>query len=112
MKAQLIAMDTHHTGRVLLSKFYGTSLDTEWRFGESEPYLRDLGALDESSWRGKQVIIPNYIQAASNCIVSSRHYRVCCANDCEDLLGEIEAKIGAPTAEPETILGIVGNLTS
>ena len=27
----------------------------------------DLGALDETSWLGKQVIIPNYIQGASNC---------------------------------------------
>merc|ERR1719343_490543 len=34
-------MDTHHTGRVPLSKFYGSALDSEWRFGESETYLRD-----------------------------------------------------------------------
>ena len=27
----------------------------------------ELGALDETSWLGKQVIIPNYIQGASNC---------------------------------------------
>jgi len=112
MKSALVAMDTHGTGRVPLSKFYSSALDTEWRFGESESYLRELGALDETSWRGKQVIIPNYIQAASNCIISSQHYLVCCANDCEGLLEEVESKIGAPTAEPTEILALVGNMSS
>ena len=65
MKDQLVAMDAHKTGRVPLSKFYGTGLDADWRFAESEAYLRDLGALDETSaWRGKQVIVANYIQAS------------------------------------------------
>merc|ERR1719195_2166298 len=112
LKAQLVAMDTHHTGRVPLSKFYHTSLDADWRFGESEAYLRELGALDETSWRGKQVIIPNYIQAASNCIVTGPHYMVCCINDCEAHLEEIEASIGAPTAPPAQILALVSNMTS
>jgi len=113
MKAQLLAMDPKKTGRVPLSKFYGNGLDADWRFGESEEYLRDLGALDESSrWLGKQVIIPNYLQAASNCIVSAEHYHICCAAECEDLLGEIEVKVGAPVATPAQLLGIVANMTS
>eukprot|EP00913_Durusdinium_trenchii_P011545 g10839.t1 len=69
VQEQLIAMDPYRTGRVPLSKFYGTGLEADWRFAESEAYLRELGALDESS-RIKQVLIPNYIQAASNCIVT------------------------------------------
>eukprot|EP00440_Ansanella_granifera_P062048 gb/GFBE01067266.1/.p1 GENE.gb/GFBE01067266.1/~~gb/GFBE01067266.1/.p1 ORF type:complete len:581 (+),score=158.81 gb/GFBE01067266.1/:1-1743(+) len=112
MKESLMTMDPLHTGRVPLSKFYGTGLDSEWRFGESESYLRELGALDETSQRGKQVIIPNYIQAASNCIVTTPHYMVCCANDCNPIVAEIEAAIAAPAAEPEQILSIVKNMTS
>lgn len=113
MKQQLVEMDKHGTGRVPLSKFYGSALDTDWRFGESEEYLRELGALDESSrWMGKQVMIPNYMQAASNCIVSTPHYLVCCINECESLLREIEDYVGAPTASPATILSIVANMTS
>jgi len=113
MKAQLVEMDPLNTGRVPLSKFYGTGLDAEWRFGESEAYLRDLGALDEtSSWRGKQVIIPNYIQGASNCIVSAEHYLVCCANECESMIAEIESAIGVPLARVSDILPLVGNMTS
>lgn len=113
MKKDLVDMDTYGTGRVTLSKFYGTALESEWRFGESETYLRELGALDETSrWRGKQVIIPNYMQAASNCIVSTPHYLVCCVNECEELLGEIEVAVGAPVAEPHQVLAIVGGMTS
>merc|ERR1719230_652875 len=101
------------TGRVSLSDFYGANADGEWRFGESEAYLRELGALDESSaWRGKQVIIPNYLQGASNCIVATPHYLVCCVNECESVLNGVEDAVGAPIAEPDDILHRVGNMTS
>jgi len=113
MKDTLVGMDKHSTGRVPLSKFYGTGLDLDWRFGESEAYLRELGALDESSsWMGPQVIIPNYIQATSNCIISRPHYLVCCVNECESLLGELESAIKAPTALPSAILDFVRTMTS
>lgn len=111
MKDALVSMDAHRTGRVPLSSFYASALDSEWRFGESEGYLRELGALDESSPRGKQVIIPNYIQAASNCIVSAPHYLVCCMNYCEGRLSELEAAVAAPTAEPAQILALVANMS-
>ena len=111
MKEQLIAMDPTRTGRVPLSKFYGTGLEADWRFAESEAYLRELGALDESS-RVKQVIIPNYIQAASNCIVATSHYMVCCHNDCNPLLAEIEESLQAPFAAPEQLLAVVKNMTA
>jgi len=113
MKESLMSMDKHSTGRVPLAKFYNTAINTDWRFGESEAYLRELGALDESSsWLGAQVIIPNYLQATSNCIVSTAHYLVCCEAECETLMGEIESALQAPEALPETILGVVRKMTS
>merc|ERR1719486_533973 len=113
MKDALVSMDSHHTGRVPLSMFYNTAVNTDWRFGESESYLRELGALDESSSiTGPQVIIPNYIQATSNCIVSTSHYLVCCQNECEEILGEIELALASPTASPKEILAFVANMTS
>ena len=67
MKDALVESDTHATGGLPLSKFYSKTLDGGQRFTESESYLREGGSLDEtSSWRGKQVIIPNYVQAVSN----------------------------------------------
>lgn len=111
MKASLVEMDPQRTGRVPMSKFYSSALETEWRFGESESYLRDLGVLDETSSRGKQVLIANYIQGASNCIVSAPHYMVCCVSECEAVMGEIERTIGTPLALPSDILPVVGNMT-
>jgi hypothetical protein len=112
MKVALVGMDSRKTGRVPLAKFYNTAVNSDWRFGESETYLRELGALDESSkWMGPQVIIPNYLQASSNCIVSTPHYLVCCVNECESLLGEIEVAINAPTALPDDILNVISSMS-
>jgi hypothetical protein len=112
MKTALVDMDSHSTGRVPLSKFYSTAIDTDWRFGESEAYLRELGALDEtSSWMGPQVLIANYIQATSNCIVSTPHYLVCCVSECESLMGDIEVAIDAPTALTSTIIDVVRGMS-
>mmetsp|Transcript_109062 Transcript_109062/g.178020 ORF Transcript_109062/g.178020 Transcript_109062/m.178020 type:complete len:559 (+) Transcript_109062:53-1729(+) len=113
LKDLLLDLDTDKDGRVPLASFYNVGATSEWRLGESEAYLRELGVLDETSrWRGKQVIIPNYIQATSNCIVSTAHYLVCCVQECETLLGEIEAAIGAPLASVSDLLPVVGNMTS
>lgn len=112
MKASLFNMDTHRTGRVPLSRFYSNGLETDWRFGESESYLRELGALDETGWRGKQVLVSNYMQAASNCVISTSHYLVCCVNDCEVLLDEIETALGSPAVLPAKLFAVVGNMSS
>lgn len=113
MKDQLVQMDKTGTGRVKLSDFYGTGMEKDWRFGESEAYLRELGVLDESSpWLGKQVVIPNYLLAASNCIVSTPHYLICCQNECETLLREVEGAVGQPVGSPDEIIRIVTNTSS
>jgi len=113
IKTSMIALDKQGSGRVALSSFYGAKADGEWRFGESEAYLRELGALDETStMRGQQVIIPNYLQGASNCIVTTPYYMVCCVNECEHVLDDIEAAVGAPAASAEAILALVSQLSS
>jgi len=113
IKTSLVALDKAGTGRISLSDFYGANADGEWRFGESEAYLRELGALDETNgFGGKYVIIPNYLQGASNCIVSTSNYFVCCKNECEGVLNEIEASVGKPVARPEDILRPLGNMTN
>jgi len=112
IKSSLVAMDKGNTGRVKLSDFYGSNMDGEWRFGESEAYLRDLGALDDSSWRGPHVIIPNYMQAASNCVVNTPNYLVCCVNECEDIMGEIEKTFQTPVAPVDEMLQLVGGLSN
>lgn len=105
IKSNLAAEDSTGSGRVRLADFYRRSMEGEWRFGESEAYLRELGALDDSSyWRGPQVIIPNYLQATSNCIIASTYYLVCCVNECEAKLKRVEDSVKAPVAEPAQLL--------
>jgi hypothetical protein len=112
IKQSLSALDKRGTGRVQLSDFYGANSDGEWRFGESETYLRELGALDESSWGGKQVIISNYLLGPNNCIVTTPHYFVCCQNECEGIMNEIEDSVQAPMASPDDILKPLINMTT
>lgn len=71
-----------------------------WLFGHVVVKRRPQSLASSTKPRSaaRQVIIPNYIQAASNCIVSGQHYLVCCVNDCEVMLDEIERKVAAPTA--------------
>lgn len=112
IKNLLVDMDKREAGRVPLKDFYGAATRGEWRFSESKSYLRQLGALDEtSSWHGPQLILTNYIQGPSNCIISADHYRVCCSNECEFILDEIEEAIGGPLGDAEQIIGIVNNIT-
>jgi len=112
IKKSLTDLDTTGTGRVPLSSFYRAAMGGEWRFGESEAYLRELGALDDSStFRGPQVIITNYLLAASNCIVASTYYLVCCINECESLLQRVEDRIKAPVASVEELLPVVEMLS-
>jgi hypothetical protein len=112
VKAVLDKMDKSANGRVKLSDFHAAALAGEWRFSESKEYLRQLGALDEtSSWYGPQVITTNYLQSPSNCIVYSPHYRVCCANECESVLGAGEEAVASPMGLPEEILTSLANIT-
>jgi len=110
MRATLVNMDIDRTGRVPLKVFYSRSA---MGFAESEDYLRQLGALDETSLRhGTEVIIPNYMSAASNCAIATPHYLVCCADFCDGIFGELEAGVGGPVAPPERLLALVGNMST
>merc|ERR1719401_1494713 len=75
-------------------------------------YLQGAGLLDEVTIPGTpQVLIANYFLGPSNCIGVSKYYSQCCISECEALQREIEAKIRAPSATPEELLGVVGNLS-
>lgn len=100
------------TGRIRLVDFYRLGLETEWSLSEKAGYLRALGALDESNASAPMVIIPNYLSAQPNCLQATSLYAVCCRNECEDLLGELERNIAAPTATPARIMSFVGSLAS
>jgi hypothetical protein len=115
MKDKLIQMEYRGTGRVRLSDFYKPALDGDhpsggFYFQESTGYLRQLGALDESE--PSSVMIPNYINSKTNCLATSGFYSVCCIDECGNLLGDLEQKIGASKAKPAAIASLVSSLAS
>uniref|UniRef100_A0A7S1F0B7 Uncharacterized protein n=1 Tax=Noctiluca scintillans TaxID=2966 RepID=A0A7S1F0B7_NOCSC len=107
MKNRLVRLDVGRIGRVPLSKFYGAS---EF-FGESEHYLDAQGVLDYAvSAREPYVVIPNYMLAASNCIVATSDYQICCANPCEGILGDIEQVVRASEATVNEMITIISDM--
>jgi len=102
------------TGRLRLVDFYRLGLDPslEINLAEKKDFLRTMGALDESNASSPMVIIPNYLSAKPNCLQATSLYSVCCSNECEGLLGELEKRIAAPTASPEDIARLVRALPS
>jgi len=102
-----------NAGRVRLADFYKARLyNGRYEFAESAQHLRQMGALDESNPEKPRVIIPNYINGPSNCLASTNFYQVCCIDECDELLGHLETRIGRPSAPPAEIVSIIAGLPS
>merc|ERR1719313_471701 len=106
LRSFLAEMDRSSSGRVPLGDFYKVGeTNDKFAFLETPDYLRGLGALDESSKTlGPQVIISNYAYGLSNCLSSTPYYSVCCINECEKLLQQIELHLSKSSATPQEIL--------
>jgi hypothetical protein len=115
MKNKLMDLEDEERddGRVRLAKFYGPYLEgTSFHFSESPEYLKHLGALDEHNPRDPSVIVPNMMYARSNCLATSGFHSVCCIDDCEVLLSELEQKVSEPSVSPEVIAEVVSGISS
>jgi len=111
MRDILTQYDIHNTGRVKISDFYRSTAEGVWQFLEPTQFLRQNGALDESSsYLGPQVIIANYIAGMSNCITSAPYYSICCLNDCDQVYQHLEDRIGARSANTSQIMAAVESL--
>jgi len=113
LKRDLVKMESSTPGRVDIQRFHasGAKGDGGVGFIETASYLRRLGALDESVKNSQTVIIPNYINGPSNYISSGRHFSVVCKDECEDLFGHIERRVGGPEATASEVLAIVMGLS-
>jgi len=107
-----VAKESLKPGRVRLVDFYKLGLEGAWLFNEKIDFLRDVGTLDESDPSTPLVILPNYVQARSNCLAVSSFYAVCCPNECEHLMQDLEVKIVSSTARPSQIAKVVSQLSS
>jgi len=118
MKKYLIKLDPDGNGRVLLDALYKEpETDDEhgeqvFRFSESQDYLRNIGGLDESDPSQAQVLISNYLLGPANCYKSKAFHTFCCLNECDAVLTEVERALGGPSAKPDVLLPLLGNLTT
>jgi len=113
LKTKLSEMAMPGSGRVSLDRFYAGSLsDDGWLFLESVPYLQQLGALDSTDPARLSVIIPNYINAPTNCVASSKFYSVFCMDECDAILSTLEGRVGSWQASPSLIIQLVSGLAS
>merc|ERR1719195_2594719 len=106
-----MSLESGGTGRVPLSKFYRAS-SSEYHFSENLEYLRHTHVLDESVPSQPMVIIPNYINSKSNCMKASAFYSICCPDECERLMAQVEREIKAPSTLPARIAQVVSSLES
>jgi len=112
LKSALADVEYRGTGRVLLSDFYRIGLEGKYLFIEYMEYLRKLGALDESDPQHPSVIVANYVAGPANCMTTTNFHSVCCFDECEKLLGQLEGAIAAPTSSPHRIAELVAHMQS
>merc|ERR1719310_1599254 len=106
-KEMLLEMEDRSSGRVRLYDFYRAAVEEhKYQFTETITYLRHIGALDESDALTPSVIIPNYVSGQSNCVARTSYYAVCCPDDCESHLDDLEHALQKPEATPSEILAI------
>jgi len=111
MKERLMDLESGGSGRVPLTRFYGAA-SSEFHFSETLEYLRHTHSVDESDPSRPTIIIPNYINSKSNCMKASAFYSICCPDECERLMAQIEREISSPIAPPMRIAQVVSTLES
>lgn len=111
LKNDLVEVEDGFTGRVRISAFYERFLETKSAFRETPESLRKMGALED---RGNEprIIISNYVLAPSNCLADTGFYSICCINECEAVMAEVERAVAAPHATPEDIIAVISQVST
>mmetsp|Transcript_94634 Transcript_94634/g.229860 ORF Transcript_94634/g.229860 Transcript_94634/m.229860 type:complete len:481 (+) Transcript_94634:83-1525(+) len=116
MKATLmeLAQDagTKTSGNLAFQRFHGEPKHPSFQFTESLDYLRKYGLLEEPEGGEPLVLLANYLLAPSNCIASSKHFSICCLNECEALTSDLEQRVQAPVWPVDRLLETVGQIPS
>mmetsp|Transcript_94635 Transcript_94635/g.229865 ORF Transcript_94635/g.229865 Transcript_94635/m.229865 type:complete len:479 (+) Transcript_94635:83-1519(+) len=114
MKATLMDLGAGSggSGAVAFSRFHEERKHPSFQFTESLDYLRKYGLLEEPEGGEPLVLLANYLLAPSNCIASSKHFSICCLNECEALTSDLEQRVQAPVWPVDRLLETVGQIPS
>jgi len=107
IKEKLMNLEHDGSGRVSLSQFYRASSD-QFHFTETIEYLEHTQVLDQTDPKRPMIIIPNYMSSKSNCMKASAFYSICCPDECETLMAQVEQHV----QQPEAALAQVGQVVS
>jgi hypothetical protein len=108
LRSDLHSKDPSGSGSVPVRSFY---VADDKLITETPEYLRSMGVLDESQPQfGPQVMIANYIESPTNCVIQGSQYSVCCIPECESILAHFESQIQGPVASPSQILAAAATL--
>lgn len=109
MKSALMALDATGSGGVSLQEFHGAPGHPHYQFTEGEDFLRKAGILsEEPDSERKEVLIANYLLGPSNCIASSEYFAVCCLNECDGIMNEIEGGMQSAAGLATQVADVVG----
>jgi len=112
MKQVLIDLNSNGTGRVHLDRFHDAPANAHFAFTETAEYLRNISALDESRTGSPKVMIANYLASSSNCIAWSQHFSVCCLNQCENLMNDLEGRVQTSDVPVDQLIHAVASISS
>ncbi len=101
-------LEVADSGRLPLSSFYGES---SLSIHEHAGYLRALGTTEGEGSR-ENLLISNYMTSPSRCMPFSSFFNVCCHDECEDLMSQVEGSIRSPSATPDHIIDVISALKS
>jgi len=110
IKRDLTAMPNGASGRVLLSDLHRKALDGSMLFAESTEFLATLGALEEGEQGAVSVLVPNYVYSPSNCLGTTSFFDMCCPNQCEVVMAQLESSVGKSDAAPAEVEAIAASL--
>jgi len=107
MKRDLTSLPTWTSGSVLLSDLHRKALDGSMLFSESTEYLATLGALDQAENGAVSVLVPNYIYSPSNCLGTTSFFDMCCPNECEVIMEQLEKSLLKPDVTPAEVASVI-----
>lgn len=95
-KAQFAAAPGLKDGYLSLSEANASGFISD----HSAERLARLGALEGG---GSRLVVSNYLLSSAMCLTTASYYEVCCPNECDSRMQELERRSGAATASLEVV---------
>eukprot|EP00928_Gymnodinium_smaydae_P067215 TRINITY_DN5015_c0_g2_i5.p1 TRINITY_DN5015_c0_g2~~TRINITY_DN5015_c0_g2_i5.p1 ORF type:complete len:619 (+),score=98.69 TRINITY_DN5015_c0_g2_i5:113-1969(+) len=100
----------HMAGRLDLASYHKLDEFGDFKFKESKENLQRAGVLDESG-ETPYLVLSNYIGSRINCVESSGLFAICCQNECDAVLSQLELHLESPVAPASDVVAVLKELS-